>query len=142
MHSKQRGAYGAATAWFGMRSPDVGVFLDELSGNLDITTLRATLKLMTCEIHEAMHRQQRLIALERLDGRDTARSLDQLGELKTLQGQLLVVFAAHADTEDYIEAQEMTAQPLPLDTGTASMRLRADAQRAERSEASRDQPQA
>ena len=68
-----------------MRATNLRAYLDQLIDNLDNSSLRATLKLMICEARSAIRKHQELIALERLDRRDTAGRTDRLRELETVQ---------------------------------------------------------
>jgi hypothetical protein len=99
MHSNRPRTCEASTASSGGQATDLRVYLDQLINSLDETSLRATLKLMICERRGAIHKQQGLIALERLGGRNTAGRLDQLRELKTVQDQLVAVYASYTDAE-------------------------------------------
>jgi hypothetical protein len=99
MHSNQLRTCQAGTTSSGMQAKDLRLYLDQLINNLDESSLRATLKLMICESLGAIHKQQGLIALERMGGRNTAGRLDQLRELKTVQNQLVAVDASYTDNE-------------------------------------------
>lgn len=70
------------------RAADLRLYLERLIEHLDDTSLQATLRLMTREARGAVRRQEGLIALERLDGRDTAERMDLLRELRRVQDQL------------------------------------------------------
>jgi len=100
MHSKRlrvdQGDAGLST----MRARDLRAYLDRLIHNLDDSSLRAVLKLMICEGRGAVLKQQQLIALERLDGREAAGRTDRLRELETVQHELTAVYATHAESED------------------------------------------
>ena len=109
MHSKQLHTC-EATAASGMQGTDLRVYLDQLINHLDESSLRATLKLMICESHGAIHKQQGLIALERLGGRNTAGRLDQLRDLKRMQDQLVAVYASYTDTEPNVAPERVTAR--------------------------------
>ena len=79
MDSKRLAPDQADTA--DMRATNLRAYLDQLIDNLDDSSLRATLKLMICEARGAIRKHQELIALERLDRRDTAGRTDRLREL-------------------------------------------------------------
>ena len=64
-------------------------YMDKLVNSLDDSTLRATLLLMISETRRAIHKQRRLIALERLDGRDTTGRFDELRDLEAAQVELI-----------------------------------------------------
>jgi hypothetical protein len=100
MHSKRlrvdQGDEGLST----MRARDLRAYLDRLIDNLDDSSLRAVLKLMICEGRGAVLKQQQLIALERLDGREAAGRTDRLRELEAVQHELTAVYAIHAESED------------------------------------------
>jgi hypothetical protein len=83
-----------------MRVSDLRAYLDRLIDNLDDSSLRAVLKLMICEGRSAVLKQQQLIALERLDGREAAGRTDRLRELETVQHELTAVYAIHGESED------------------------------------------
>jgi hypothetical protein len=55
---------------------------------------------MICETRDAVCKQQQLIALERLDGREAAGRTDRLRELEAVQHELTAVYAIHAESED------------------------------------------
>ena len=80
---------GTGTFLSDTRRRALRAYLDQLVDHLDDSSLRATLKLMICEARGAVHKQRGLIALERLEGRDTAGRTAELRELKTAQEQLL-----------------------------------------------------
>jgi len=105
MHSKQLHTC-EATAASGMQGTDLRVYLDQLINHLDESSLRATLKLMICETRGAIDKQQGLIALERLGRRNTAGRLDQLGDLKRMQDQLVVAYASFTDPELDVAPEE------------------------------------
>lgn len=100
MHSKRlrvdQGDAGLST----MRARDLRAYLDRLIDTLDDSSLRAVLKLMICEGRGAVLKQQQLIALERLDGREAAGRTDRLRELETVQHELTAVYATHAASDD------------------------------------------
>ena len=100
MHSKRlrvdQGDAGLST----MRARDLRAYLDRLIDTLDDSSLRAVLKLMICEGRGAVLKQQQLIALERLDGREAAGRTDRLRELETVQHELTAVYATHAESEE------------------------------------------
>jgi hypothetical protein len=83
-----------------MRLSGLRAYLDRLVDDLDVSSLRAVLTLMICEGRGAVLKQQQLIALERLDGREAAGRMDRLRELETVQHELTTVYAAHAESED------------------------------------------
>ena len=70
------------------------------STTLDDSSLRAVLKLMISESRGAVRKQQQLIALERLVGREAAGRMDRLRELEAAQKQLTAFYASHAESED------------------------------------------
>jgi hypothetical protein len=100
MDSKRLPAEQAGTALSDMHATDLRAYLDRLIDNLDDSSLRATLKLMICEARGAIRKHQDLIALERLDRRDTAGRTDRLRELETVQALLTAIYARHAESED------------------------------------------
>lgn len=84
----------------GKQATDLRLYLERLIEHLDNTSLRATLRLMIEEASGAVRRQEGLIALERLDGRDTARRLDRLRDLRRVRDELNAAYARSIDTED------------------------------------------
>ena len=82
------------------RAPDLRLLLDRLIDELDDSSLRATLTLMLCEARDAVRKQQGLIALERLEGRDTAGRIAQLRELESVQDALMAVYTGQIPSED------------------------------------------
>ena len=72
MHSKRLRVDQADAGSSTMRARDLRAYLDRLIDTLDDSSLRAVLKLMICETRGAVLKQQQLIALERLDGREAA----------------------------------------------------------------------
>ena len=111
MHGKR--TCEAAAASSGRQGTDLRVYLDQLINHLDESSLRATLKLMMGESCGAIHRQQGLIALERLGGRNTAERLDQLRDFKRMQDQLEAVYASFTDTElDVAQTGSLHGQPV------------------------------
>jgi hypothetical protein len=96
-----------------MRAADLRLHLERLIDELDDSSLRATLKLMLCEARGAVRKQQGLIALERLEGRDTAGRIARLRELQSVQDALMVAYTGQIPSEDdFTEDQnEPLAQP-------------------------------
>ena len=82
------------------RATNLRAYLDQLVDNLDNSSLRAVLKLMISKSHGAVRKQQQLIALERLVGREAAGRIDRLRELEAAQKQLTALYASHAESED------------------------------------------
>ena len=74
--------------------------LDRLIEELDDSTLRATLQLMIAEARGAVSRQEGLIALERLEGRDTSPRMDRLRELRSVQKDVMAVYAGQTEAQD------------------------------------------
>ena len=83
----------------GKQATDLRLYLERLIEHLDDTSLRATLRLMIQEASAAVRRQEGLIALERLDGRDTARRLDRLRDLRRVRDDLTAAYPRSIDTE-------------------------------------------
>jgi hypothetical protein len=100
MHSKRLRVDHADAGLPNMRARDLRAYLDRLIDTLDDSSLRAVLKLMICETRGAVLKQQQLIALERLDGREAAGRTDRLRELETVQHELAAVYASQAESED------------------------------------------
>ena len=100
MHSKRLRVDQADAGLSNMRARDLRAYLDRLIDTLDNSSLRAVLKLMICETRGAVLKQQQLIALERLDGREAAGRTDRLRELETVQHELTAVYASQAESED------------------------------------------
>ena len=94
------------------RPQDLRAYLDRLIDTLDDSSLRAVLKLMICETRDAVCRQQQLIALERLDGREAGGRMPRLRELEAAQKQLTAVYASQAESED--EGLDGDAPPASL----------------------------
>jgi hypothetical protein len=82
------------------RATELRAYLDQLVDTLDDSSLRAVLKLMICETRGALCKQQQLIALERLDGREAGGHMQQLRELEAAHKQLTAVYASHVASED------------------------------------------
>ena len=88
----------AATAAAGppdRRAADLRLHLARLVDALDESSLRATLTLMLAEAEGAVRGKRSLIALERLDGRDTADRVAELRALESLQDELTAAHARH-----------------------------------------------
>jgi hypothetical protein len=100
MHSKRPPTGPVATNAPNPRAAELRAYLDRLVGHLDDSSLRAALKLMIAEAGGAVRRQQELIALERLDGRDTAGRIDQLGALELARDQLDEFCSRHVTIAD------------------------------------------
>ena len=91
------------------------VYLGELVGKLDDSTLRATLQLMIGETRSAIHKQRGLIALERLDGRNTAGRIDELRDLEAAQNELITLSAQDAaDTEEDVSVHHWLLGVIPF----------------------------
>ena len=84
----------------GPRAADLHLRLEQLIAELDESSLRATLTLMLAETRDAIRKKQSLIALERLDGRDTADRIARLRELESLQNELMATYTRHVPPED------------------------------------------
>ena len=114
MHGPRPGISHAA-AFSRMPWATVRSYVDQLVDNLDDSSLQAVFKLMLSEIDAAILKQRGLIALQRLDGRDTSRRTEQLRELEMVQDQLVTLYARYADTADDLEPLDATAvYPRPL----------------------------
>ena len=100
MHSKRLRVDHADAGLPNTRARDLRAYLDRLIDTLDDSSLRAVLKLMICETRGAVLKQQQLIALERLDGREAAGRTDRLRELETVQHELAAVYASQVESED------------------------------------------
>ena len=94
------------------RAQELRAYLDRLIDTLDDSSLRAVLKLMICETRDAVCKQQQLIALERLDGREAGGRMQRLRELEAAQKQLTTVYASQAESED--EGLDEDAPPASL----------------------------
>ena len=116
MHS-QRLAIGRVTHLPDARSRALRAYLDQLADNLDDSSLQAALKLMMCETRGAIQMQRGQIALERLQGRDTAERLDMLRELETMHEQLVAFYIRDMDAED-----DFSLQASPSGVGAAGPR--------------------
>ena len=93
------------------RASDLRLHLARLIDQLDESSLRATLKLMLAETRGAIRRKQGLIALERLDGRDTAARIDRLRELESAEDALMAAYTRQIESDDDFaaDAHEATA---------------------------------
>ena len=100
MHSNRLRVEQANADLTNTRPQDLRAYLDRLIDTLDDSSLRAVLKLMICETRDAVCRQQQLIALERLDGREAGGRMPRLRELEAAQKQLTAVYASQAESED------------------------------------------
>ena len=100
----------AAMGSTGKRSTELRVYLERIVDQLDDSTFRATLKLMIAEVRDAIGKQRGLIALERLDGRNTTGRMDQLQELKSLRDQLEAVLTNQVEAGDDFSAAK--SEPL------------------------------
>jgi hypothetical protein len=100
MHSNRLRVEQADAGLSNTRATKLRVYLDQLVDTLDDSSLRAVLKLMISESRAAVRKQQQLIALERLVGREAAGQMDRLRELEAAQKQLTAVYASHAESED------------------------------------------
>jgi hypothetical protein len=124
MHSKRLRVDQGDAGLLSMRARDLRAYLDRLIDTLDDSSLRAVLTLMICEGRSAVLKQQQLIALERLDGREAAGRTDRLRELETVQQLLTAVYAAHADGED--EGLDEDAPPVsPVEEPVCGAPIRA-----------------
>ncbi|SEO78945.1 hypothetical protein SAMN02990966_02839 [Rhodospirillales bacterium URHD0017] len=80
-------------------------YVRRLHGQLDTTTVKATLILMMTEARVAIDKQRQLIALERLDHRPDTLSLAELQALEKVQTTLSIVLlretgAAHEEMDE------------------------------------------
>jgi hypothetical protein len=100
MQSNRLRAADAAAGPPERRAADLRLHLERLIDELDESSLRATLKLMLAEARGAIRKKQSLIALERLDGRDTADRVTRLRELESMQDELMAAYARHVPSED------------------------------------------
>ena len=66
-------------------------YVRQLHSQLDTATVRATFILMIGEVRRAIDKQRQLIALERLDQRDNAGSLEELQALEKVETTLTTV---------------------------------------------------
>jgi hypothetical protein len=113
MHSKRLRVEQADADLSNTRATDLRAYLDRLIDNLDDSSLRAVLKLMICETRGAVCKQQQLIALERLDGRDAGGRMQRLRELEAAHKQLTAVYASQAESEDE-DDQDMDEDERPV----------------------------
>lgn len=88
-------------------------YLEQLIDYLDDSSLRATLKLMTCEARGAIHKQRALIALEQRQGRDTVGRTVELGELERVHAELVALCARHAE-DDLVSHDQQRGHQRPL----------------------------
>jgi hypothetical protein len=100
MHSTRLRVEQADAALSNTRVTGLRAYLDQLVDTLDDSSLRAVLKLMISETRGALCKQQQLIALERLDGRDAGGRMQRLQELEGTHKQLTAVYASHVASED------------------------------------------
>lgn len=115
MHSKRLRVEQADAGLSNARAADLRVYLDRLIDNLDDSSLRAVLKLMICETRGAVCKQQQLIALERLDGREAGGRMQRLRELEAAHKQLTAVYASQAESEDEgADDQDMDEDERPM----------------------------
>src|SRR3990170_552287 len=115
MHSTRLRVEQADAGLSNTRVTDLRAYLDQLVDTLDDSSLRAVLKLMISESRGAVHKQQQLIALERLVGREAAGRMDRVRELEAAQKQLTTLHASHAGSEDEsLDDQGMDEDALPL----------------------------
>ena len=107
------------------RAAELRLHLARLIDALDNSSLRATLQLMLAETRGAVRKKQSLIALERLDGRDTADRVAQLRALESLQDVLTAAYVRHVPAHDDVTAEgnETSAPETPhqdVANGTAT----------------------
>jgi hypothetical protein len=115
MHSSRLRVEQADAGLSNTRATDLRAYLDQLVDTLDDSSLRAVLKLMISESRDAVRKQQQLIALERLVGREAAGRMDRLRELEAAQKQLTTLYASHAESEDEgLDDQGMDDGALPM----------------------------
>jgi len=100
MHGNRLRVEPANAALTNTRAQELRAHLDRLIDALDDSSLRAVLKLMICETRDAVCKQQQLIALERLDGREAGGRMQRLRELEAAQKQLTAVYASQVESED------------------------------------------
>ena len=100
MHSNRLRVEQADAGLSNTRATELRAYLDQLIDTLDDTSLRAVLKLMISETRGAVCKQQQLIALERLAGREAGGRMQRLHELETVHTQLTAVYASHVASED------------------------------------------
>jgi hypothetical protein len=89
-----------------LQGTDLRLYLDRLIEQLDDSSVRATLKLMIWESRGAIARQEGLIALERLGGRDTTARMGRLRELRSVQDDLMAVYTGRLDVDDDFATQD------------------------------------
>ena len=115
MHSTRLRVEQADAGLSNTRVTDLRAYLDQLVDTLDDSSLRAVLKLMISESRGAVRKQQQLIALERLVGREAAGRMDRLRALEAAQKQLTTLYASHAESEDEdLDDQDMDDGALPM----------------------------
>jgi hypothetical protein len=115
MHSNRLRVEQADAGLSNAPATDLRAYLDRLIDNLDDSGLRAVLKLMICEARGAVCRQQQLIALERLDGREAAGRMQRLRALEAAQKQLTAVYASHVESENEgADDQGIDEDPAPV----------------------------
>ncbi len=93
-------------------------FVRRLHSRLDTTTVTATLTLMVREADDAIDKQRRLIALERLTQRDDTVSLGELHTLEKVKRTLSVALLHEADIA-HDEMDEDWGTVVPLRAGGA-----------------------
>ena len=105
MHN-QRPETGHATFLSDTRRRALRAYPDQLVDNLDDSSLRATLKLMSCEARGAIQKQRALIASEQRDGRNSAERTNELRELETVYDQLIALCARQTEAEEELTSQD------------------------------------